>query len=136
MDTVVAFVDVHVSVDDWPLRIVVGDAANVAAGGAGFTVTVAVFVTVPPGPVAVSVYVVVEVGLTLVEPESACEPRPLSMETDVAFADVQVRVDDWPLMIVVGDAENVAVGGVAAETVTVTCAVGGDAFAVVKALSV
>jgi hypothetical protein len=57
------------------------------------------------------------------------------METEVAFVDVQVSVDDWPLLIVVGDAENVAVGA-AAPTVTVTCFDGGDEFAVVKALRV
>jgi hypothetical protein len=59
----------------------------------------------------------------------------LSIETVVAFVEVQVSVDDWPVVIDVGAAENVAVGA-GGPTVTVTCAVGGEEFAVVKALSV
>jgi hypothetical protein len=55
MEMEVALVVDQVSVDDWPARIVVGDAENVAVGAGWFTVTVAVFVVVPPGPLAVSV---------------------------------------------------------------------------------
>ena len=113
----------------------VGDAENVAVGAGCVTVTVAVFVVVPPGPFAVSVYVVVDVGLTPTDPLSAWLPTPLSIETVVAFVVVQVSVDDWPLMIDVGDAEKVAVGA-AAPTVTVACFVGGDEFAVENALRV
>ena len=135
IETEVAFVDVHVSVDDCPEVIAVGEAENVAVGAGCVTVTDAVLVIVPPGPVAVSVYVVVEVGLTPTDPERAWEPTPLSIEIEVVLVDVQVSVDDWPETIVVGEAENVAVGA-AAPTVTVTCFDGGEAFAVVNALRV
>src|ERR1019366_4141844 len=99
------------------------------------TVTVAVPVIVPPGPFAVSVYVVVSVGCTVVDPDTGCDPTPLSIEIVVALDDVQVSVDDCPSVIVVGNAEKVAVGA-AAPTVTVTCLLGGEAFAVVNALNV
>ena len=118
--TLVAFVVVQVSVEDTPAAIDDGLALNVAVGaGTLVTVTVACFVTVPPAPVAVSVYVVVAVGLTEILPLRGRLPRPLSIVTDVAFVVVHVRVDDCPLVIVVGLAVKVALGGV--ETVTVTC---------------
>jgi hypothetical protein len=79
--------------------------------------------------------VVVEVGLTPTDPDKAWLPTPWSIETVVAFVEVQVSVEDWPRLMVVGVAENVAVGA-AAPMVTVTCFVGGDAFAVVNALRV
>lgn len=56
--TLVAFVVVHVSVEDCPAVIDVGDAVKVAVGavgGAAVTVTVTCLVVVPPAPVAVSV---------------------------------------------------------------------------------
>jgi hypothetical protein len=52
--TLVAFVLVHVSVDDCPDAIGVGDALKVTVG-AGTTVTVAVAVTLPAALVAVIV---------------------------------------------------------------------------------
>ncbi len=52
--TVVAFVVVHVTVEDWPGAMDVGLALNVIAGG-GWTVTVTCFVAVPPAPDAVRV---------------------------------------------------------------------------------
>jgi len=52
--TDVAFVVVQVNVEDCPVVMEAGLAANVIAGGS-FTVTVTCFVTVPPAPVAVSV---------------------------------------------------------------------------------
>src|SRR5258708_25014039 len=54
MVTVVAFVVVHVSVEDLPSAMLMGFALNVIVG-AGVTVTVTCFVAVPPAPVAVSV---------------------------------------------------------------------------------
>src|SRR3954452_10198972 len=84
IDTDVAFVVDHESVEDCPLVMEVGLAANMIASGS-FTVTVACFVTVPPAPVAVSVYVVVAVGLTERLPLSGRLPRPLSIVTEVAF---------------------------------------------------
>lgn len=52
----------------------------------------------------------VAVGLTSCEPLAATAPMPLSIETDVAFVVVHVRVLDWPWGMVVGLAENVMVG--------------------------
>src|SRR3954468_5800209 len=96
-----------------------GDALNEMLGPA-LTVTVAWLVSVPPGPIAVSVYVVVTVGCTEVEPESGCEPTPLSMVTVVAFVVVQTSDEFCPEAIVPGVAENEIVG---AGVFTVTVAV-------------
>ena len=57
------------------------------------------------------------VGLTVVEPEAANEPTP-GIDTEVAFVDDQVSVEDDPDEIEVGLAERLTVG--AATTVTVT----------------
>ena len=75
------------------------------------------------------------VGLTPTEPDVGLLPTPLSIETVVALVVVQVSVDDWPEAIDVGAAENVAAGA-GCPTVTVTCFVGGEAFAVVNAFRV
>jgi hypothetical protein len=135
METFVALVVLQTSVEAWPVPTVFGDAEKETVGAGTVTVTVAVLVVVPPGPLAVSVYVVVDDGLTLVLPDVAWLPTPLSMEIDVAFDDVHVSVDDCPGLMVVGAAEKVAVGA-AAPTVTVTCLVGGEALAVENALNV
>ena len=60
-------------------------------------------------PVAVNVYWVVAVGLTVVEPDAATVPIPLSMETVVAFEVLQVSVAWFPGVIVEGETERVAV---------------------------
>lgn len=60
----------------------------------------------------------VAVGLTVIDPEAATVPIPL-METVVAFVVAQVSVAELPAVIVVGDADSVAVGAAAACTVTV-----------------
>jgi hypothetical protein len=52
--TVVALVDDHVSVLDWPAVMLAGDAVNVTVGS-GVTVTVVVAVTDPPALLAVIV---------------------------------------------------------------------------------
>ncbi len=75
------------------------------------------------------------VGCTEVEPESGCDPTPLSMVTLVAFVVVQTSDEFCPEAIVLGVAENETVGA-AGPTVTGVCAVGGDEFAVVNALRV
>ena len=66
IETDVAFVVVHVSVDDCPAPIVVGDALNVAVGAGCPTVIVTCAVRGVPSavPVALQVYVVVTVGET------------------------------------------------------------------------
>ncbi len=49
-------------------------------------------------------------GETLVEPLKATEPTPLSIVTEVALLELQVRVADCPLVIEVGLADRVIVG--------------------------
>jgi hypothetical protein len=127
MVTDVAFVVLHVSVDDCPLVIDVGLADNVAVGagsvvGAPDTVTVAVAVAETPAALrATNVYVVVVVGEYACDPLSATE-APFIV-TDVAFVVLHVSVDDCPLVIVVGLADNVAVGAGVVDVPTVTVAV-------------
>jgi hypothetical protein len=52
---------------------------------------------------------VVEVGLTVVEPDAATVPIPLSIETLVAFEVVHVNVAWFPGVMVVGETERLAV---------------------------
>ena len=63
---------------------------------------------------------VVVVGLTVKLPLVDWLPIPLSIETLLAFVVVQVNVVGCPLMMVVGLAENWAVGAGTAATDTVT----------------
>lgn len=111
METVVAFVVDHVSVDDWPAMIDVGDAEKVAVGaGVEFTVTVVCadggteFAVVN----ALSVYVVVDAGVTGADPFAGFEPTPLSMLTLVTEPPpvVQDSVDDDPGDTLLGLAVN------------------------------
>src|SRR5215472_8674388 len=88
---------------------VAAGAAGGAAAGA-FTETTAVAVEEPPGPVAVIVYVVESEGVTFVEPSAVTVPTPGSIESCVASVEFQVRVEDSPLLTVVGLACNVTVG--------------------------
>jgi len=109
-------VSVTVRVDEFPVTIEVGFAVMVTVGaGAVFTVTVTVAVTDPPDPVAVAVYTVVAVGLTGVVPPAAARvtfvPVPVTV-TVVAFVAVTVKVEEPPMLIVVGLAVMVTVGGV------------------------
>lgn len=43
-------------------------------------------------------------------PEAVTAPTPGLMLTEVAFEVVHVSVEDWPELMLAGDAENVAVG--------------------------
>ena len=90
---------------------------------------------VPPVPVTVRVYVVVDVGETIFDPFTATAPMPLSSDTEVAFVVDHVSVDELPLTIEVGLAENVAVGA-AAVTVTVAVLLGSGLTATLFAVSV
>ena len=63
---------------------------------------------------------VVTAGETVVLPDAATLPTPLSMVTEVAPEVDHVNVVDCPAVMVVGDAESVAVGSEVPVTVTVT----------------
>jgi hypothetical protein len=117
----VASVEDQVSVEDPPLAIDVGLAANdtVGTGGAP-TVTVVEALAVPPSPVHASPNVAVLVSGTLDWlPEVVLVPVHAPEATqDVASVDDQVRVEELPLATDVGLAvrDTVGTGGV---TVTV-----------------
>ncbi len=64
----------------------------------------------PPGPYPVRVYVFETFGDTEVEPSSATEPTPLSIETDVALVVVHESVEEPPVVIDEGEAESVHAG--------------------------
>lgn len=114
----VAFVDVHVSVDVPPDATLPGDAVSVTVGAAPI-VTVAVFAVDPPAPSQVSVYAVVTVNALVTSlPLVAFVPlQPPDAVQLVAFVDVHVRVDVSPDAMLPGDAVSVTVG--AGATVTV-----------------
>jgi hypothetical protein len=115
----VALVELHVSVEAPPLATEVGFAVNVTVG-AGTTVTVAVTtLLVPPVPVHAKEYDAVDVsGPVLCVPLVALVPLQLpDAVQEVAFVELQVRVDAPPLATEAGFAVNVTVG--AGTTVTV-----------------
>jgi len=96
MLTPVAFVLVHLNVDEEPWLIVPGSAVNVTVGSP-FTVTVTSRYVVPDPFVAVSLYVVVAVGATNRVPVVVSTvPMPWSMLTDAALATVQLNVVALP----------------------------------------
>jgi hypothetical protein len=110
----VASVELQVSVDAAPLAIAGGFAVNVAVGtGAGVTVIVTELgPLLPPGPVQVREKRVSAVSapvlwLPAVGNMPLQPPEPLQ---EVALAELQVRVDSAPLLMVVGDALSDAVG--------------------------
>jgi hypothetical protein len=87
------------------------------------TVTVTDALAVPPLPVAVALYVDVELGLTFVDPLAPKVPIP-AIIMELAFVEFHVRVDEPPLLIVLGCAVNMSdgFGGPAGVLVTVTVA--------------
>ncbi len=113
----VALVDDHVNVLALPLVRVVGDADNVTVGaGVGVvpsTTTGALASAVPPAPVQRSVKVALAVIPPVLScPEIALDPlQPPDAVHELALVDVHVNVLALPLVIVVGDADNVTVGG-------------------------
>jgi hypothetical protein len=112
---VVAFVDVQVSVDEPFQATEVGFAVRVTVGtgiGSAPTETVAVATADPPRPVHVIVYVVLEVRLdfsSVPERDLLPDHPPVAVQ-DVAFVDVQARVDDPFQATDVGFAVRVTVG--------------------------
>jgi len=105
----VASVDDHDKVDDWPVVIDVGFAVRVAVGVAAVTETVAEALAEPPFPVQVIEYVVVWVGVTVTEPLVPLAVKPLPVQEE-AVVELQVRVDDPPEAMLVGEAVSVTVG--------------------------
>ncbi|MGH8282612.1 MAG: hypothetical protein ACRESE_02045 [Gammaproteobacteria bacterium] len=82
----------------------------VVGGGAALAIATLAEASVgPTAPVQVIEYVVVCIGETLAEPEvpEAVKPVPVQL---VTFLEDQVRVEDWPFVIEVGDAERATVG--------------------------
>ena len=68
----------------------------------GITVTTRVWYTEDPfAPYAVNIYVVVDVGYTAWEPEVFTVPI-FEMLTETQLLVAQVRVEDWPKLIVLG----------------------------------
>jgi hypothetical protein len=99
----VALVEDQVRVDDEPDVMEVGKAESETVGDAAVTVTVALAVMDPVALVAVRVYVVVAVGLTDLD-VPVTVPIPWLIESDVAFETDQLKVDELPDVILVGDA--------------------------------
>jgi copper(I)-binding protein len=118
----VAFVELHVSVDEPPELIDAGLAVNVTVGAAAVTVTVAMSLSLPPGPVHVMPYVVVAPGETSSEPLVAVDDVHPSLVQLVVFDELQVSLDVAPGAMDVGFADSV-MEGAAAVTVTVTVSV-------------
>jgi hypothetical protein len=110
METLVAFVVLHVNVAEFPTVMVVGAAVSFAVGGIAFMVTVATEVAVPLTLVAVKVYCVVDDGETAMDPDAATTPMPLSIVTVEAYAVVHDNVAELPGATVAGEAEMLAVG--------------------------
>lgn len=81
------------------------------AGGAA-TVTVALLLAEPPAPEQFKLKVDVALSAPVdLEPDTACAPlqAPDAVQP-VALVELQLRVEDWPLVIEPGDAEKLSVG--------------------------
>ena len=115
----VALVELHVSVEDWPLAMLVGFAFNVAVGMVPIVTVAVAGALVPPVPVQVSVYAVLVVNAPVfTAPLAGFVPlQPPEAMQDVALVELQVRVDDPPPAMVGGLAVRVAVGAEAMVTV-------------------
>jgi len=119
----VAFVELHVNVDDPLLATVVGVAVNETVG-AGTTVTVTVWLALPLVPVQVSVKLVVAVKAAVVSlPFAALEPDqpPEALQLE-EFVEFQVSTEVAPLAMPVGLVVNVTVGADAMTTLAVLLA--------------
>jgi len=86
-------------------------------------VTHAVCIAVPPAPVQVTEYGEVAAGETDTLPDVAPPVVKSLLAQEVAFVELQVRVDDWPRLIVLGFGTSVTAGaGVVGAAVTPTTA--------------
>jgi hypothetical protein len=121
----IAFVELHVNVDEPPLAIVVGFAVSVTVGAGGGVpaVTVTDRLVSPPAPVQVSVKIEVADRAPVDSLPPAVPLGPLQASEAVqlvALAVLHVSVEALPTMTVVGFAASVTVGaGGTAPTVTV-----------------
>ena len=123
----VALVVLQLSVDEASLSIMVGLALSVTVGVPdGPTVTLTVWPALPPAPEQVSVKLVVAVNAPLdwlpLIPTLPLQPATAGFAEavqSVALVALQLSVDEAPLVIVVGFALKVTVGG-GGNTVTVT----------------
>lgn len=110
----------HVNVEEAPDFTLLGVAVSVTVGAVPATVTVTDCVTDPPAPVQVIVYSVVAqregVGQIALVSTLPCQV-PVAVVSvaaqAVASVDFQVRVDLPPVLMVVGEADNVSVGAAA-----------------------
>jgi hypothetical protein len=123
-EQLVALVELHVSVEDWPAVIDVGEAVRVTVVWVAVAVTLTDADADPPFPVHVRVYVEFTAGETVSEPLTVSAPLQLpDAEQLVALVELHVSVEDWPAVIDVGEAVRVTVGVGAVVTVTVADAV-------------
>jgi hypothetical protein len=118
----IALVEDQVSVAPLPLCTVLGFADSATVGGAFETVTVTVWEALPPAPAQVSPYVALAVSVPVdCEPPVALTPlQPPVAVHDVAFVEVQVKVEAPPLATVLGLAFSVTVAVGCGVTVTLT----------------
>ena len=101
METVSAFTEVHVSVEESPNIIYSGLAVKLTLG---ITVTVTSSVNVPSGPVAVIIYVVVSAGDTVIDPLTSTLPIPGAISQVSICFEYQERVVPSPNLTVSGAA--------------------------------
>jgi hypothetical protein len=109
----VAFVELHVSVDALPLATAVGLAARVTVGGGdALTLTMTLRLLLPPVPeqVNVKVVLVVSSGVLAVPLVGVAPLQPPEAVQLVAFVELQVNVDAVPLTTLVGLALSATVG--------------------------
>ena len=100
------------------MAIELGETEQETAGAGLVTVTVVCALAVPPAPVQVRVYVLLAVGETFaVPPVEESAPTPWSILEEVEPVQEAVRVEELPLVMLVGEAVRLAVGAVAPGTV-------------------
>ena len=105
METEVAPVTFHCSVDELPMAMLLGVAEKVsmaATPAGGLTITVACEVTEPYMFDAVSVYIVVAEGVIVMVLDSGTSPIPLSIKTLSALLTFHCMVAELPLFMTGG----------------------------------
>ncbi|HEY3927487.1 MAG TPA: hypothetical protein VGL89_03845 [Candidatus Koribacter sp.] len=115
MLTLVAFVVLHVRVEEPPDAMDEGEAEKEIVGAFALTVIFAFTVVVPPAPFAVAVYVTVAFTTTVEDPESAsaASSSPSSVGeivTLVALLELHVKATIDPALTELALAENFSAG--------------------------